>query len=204
MTRRALILVDVQQEYFSGPLAIQYPPVKESLANILSVIDVAEQAGIPVAVIRHEYPADFPVFGAGSPGQELHPDIAARATDAWKPVTKSWASIFAGTDLDEWVRENDVDTLTLVGYMTNNCIIGTAADAEPRGLTVEVLSDATGAINLSNSAGSAPAQQVHETLMVLLNSNFAAVDTTAAWQAAVADNQPLTGSNLIESATQEQ
>lgn len=42
MTRRALILVDVQQEYFSGPLAIQYPPVEESLANILSVIDAGD------------------------------------------------------------------------------------------------------------------------------------------------------------------
>ena len=32
--RRALVLIDVQQEYFDGPLAIQYPPRDDALAAI--------------------------------------------------------------------------------------------------------------------------------------------------------------------------
>ncbi len=78
-------------------------------------------------------------------------------------MTKAYASVFAGTGLLDWLRDRAVDTLTLVGYMTNNCVLATAADAEQHGLAVEVLSDATGAINLANEAGSASAQQVHET-----------------------------------------
>lgn len=198
--RRALILVDVQQEYFEGPLAIKYPPSSDSLANILRAVDTAEQAGMPIAVIQHVAPEGFPVFAEGSNGQELHPDISARLGNTWKHATKSFASIFPETDLDEWVRENQIEAITLVGYMTNNCILGTAVDAEPRGLTVEVLSDATGAIALSNAAGSASAQQVHETLMALLNSNFAVVTTTDDWQSAVVDGSGLEGSNLVESA----
>jgi hypothetical protein len=66
---------------------------------------------------------------------------------------------------------------------------------------VEVLSDATGAINLSNEAGTIPAQQVHETLMALLHSNFAAVADAAAWTAAVAAGAALPKSNLVVSAT---
>ena len=65
--------------------------------------------------------------------------------------------------------------------MTNNCVLASAAAAEPLGLSVEVLSDATGAIPLSNDAGAATAVQVHGTLMTLLNSNWAAVTTTDHW-----------------------
>jgi hypothetical protein len=79
------------------------------------------------------------------------------------------------------LREQGIDTITLSGYMTNNCVIASAASAEPLGFTVEVLRDATGAIDLANDAGTASARQVHETLMALLHSNWAAVTDTAAW-----------------------
>lgn len=90
--------------------------------------------------------------------------------------------------------------MTLIGYMTNNCVIGSAAAAEPLGFSVEVLWDATGAIGIANAAGSIPARQVHETLMAVLNSNWASVASTAAWASAVASGSALPGDNLIESA----
>ena len=86
--------------------------------------------------------------------------------------------------------------------MTNNCILSSAVDAEPRGFAVEVLSDATGAIDLANEAGRASAQQVHETLMVLLHSNWAAVVDTNTWIAALQATEPLDKSNLVTSAAQ--
>lgn len=200
-SRRALVVVDVQNEYFNGPLEIQYPPREESLANIHRVIDTAERNELPIALIEHQYGEDFPVFAPGTEGQRSHSQIESRTGDTWHRITKNYSSVFPGTDLSDWLKSHEIDTVTLVGYMTNNCILATAVDAEPRGLQVEVLSDATGAINLSNEAGTVPARQVHETLMTLLNSNFAAVGTAAAWASAVDANQPLPGSNLIVSAT---
>lgn len=70
------------------------------------------------------------------------------------------------------------------------------------GLKVEVLSDATGAIHISNSAGNVSAETVHTTLLAVLNSNLAAVADTATWQRAVAEGAELTVSNLVESALQ--
>ena len=86
--------------------------------------------------------------------------------------------------------------------MTNNCDLATAVDAETRGISAEVLSDASGAIHLVNEAGSASAEQVHETLMVLLHSNFAAVGDTASWIEAARAGTPLPTSDLGTSATQ--
>jgi nicotinamidase-related amidase len=200
--RRALIVVDVQGEYFDGPLAIRYPPVDESLRRVLDAIDVACRAGIPVVIVQHTKPEGAALFALGSPGWRLHPDLEGRAEAGWKRVVKSYASVFDQTELADWLREQDVNTITLVGYMVNNCILASASAAVPLGFTVEVLSDAVGAIDLGNDAGTVSARDLHETLLVLLHSNFAAVAATASWAAAVAGDVPLPGSNLRDSATQ--
>ncbi|QHC60131.1 isochorismatase family protein [Rathayibacter sp. VKM Ac-2760] len=198
--RRALILVDVQQEYFAGPLEIRFPPHSSSLPAITAALDAATAAGLPIAAIRHSSGEGAPVFAPGTPGFELHPEIERRRSDDWASITKQYGTVFAGTDLLAWLREHDVDTITLVGYMTNNCILASAAEAETHGLTAEVLSDATGAIAISNAAGSVDAETVHTTLLALLNSNFAAVATTAAWTDAVTAGDALPQSDLGSSA----
>ena len=200
--RRALVLIDAQQEYFDGLLNIQYPPRDESLARILQALDAAEQAGLPVIAVQHELPAGAPVFARGSDTWAFHPEVERRVGPASKRMVKNFSSIFASTDLEAWLRKNGIDTLTLVGYMTNNCVLASAAAAEPLGFAIEVLSDATGAINLSNDAGTASARQIHETLMVLLHSNWAAVADTETWASAVADGQELPKGDLVTSAAQ--
>ncbi|GAB98609.1 hypothetical protein GONAM_02_01310 [Gordonia namibiensis NBRC 108229] len=202
--RRALILVDVQNQYFDGPLTIQYPPRDTSLQNIVRLIDHAEEQGIPVVAVQHTYPADAPAFAEGSPSWELHPKVAERATPSWKRVRKNLGSVFAGTDLADWLRAQDVNTVTLAGYMTNNCDLASAAGAEELGMAAEVISDATGAIHIANAAGKASAEQVHNTLMAILNSNFAAVATTEQWIGASAGGALLDKDNLVASAVQGQ
>lgn len=197
---RALIIIDAQQQYFDGLLAIEHPPRDQSIAKIVEAFDAATSSDVPVVIVQHELPEGAPVFAAGSEAHRLHPEIERRADAASKRVAKHFASVFDSTGLDEWLRENDVDTITLTGYMTNNCVLASAAAAEPLGYAVEVLSDATGAIPLSNDAGSASAAQVHETLMTLLNSNWAAVATTDTWIDAVTAGTSLAKSNLVESA----
>jgi nicotinamidase-related amidase len=198
--RRALVLVDVQQEYFGGPLEIQHPPHTESLPRIVAALDAATAAGVPVVAVQHTAGQGAPVFDPTTPGFELHPDVESRRTDAWKSVVKTYGSVFAGTDLLEWLRDHEVDTITLVGYMTNNCVIASAAEAETHGLAAEVLSDATGAIHIANAAGFADARTVHSTLLALLHSNFAAVADTATWSDAVIAGVSLPRSDLGTSA----
>jgi nicotinamidase-related amidase len=197
---RALVLVDVQQEYFSGPLEIQYPAPSDALAKVTTAIDAATAHGVPVVVVQHTGGDAAPIFNPTTPGFALHPDVEQRRTPEWKAITKQFGSVFAGTDLLSWLRENSIDTVTLVGFMTNNCIIASAADAETQGISAEVLSDATGAISIGNDAGYVDAETVHTTLMALLNSNFAAVAPTGTWVSALSERQSLTKDNLVNSA----
>ncbi|RZU62800.1 isochorismatase family protein [Zhihengliuella halotolerans] len=198
--QRALVIIDVQQDYFGGPLEIQYPPHAESVPRIAAAIDAANAAGVPVVAVQHSMGAGAPVFDPEQPGFQLHPEVEARRTGAWKSIVKGYGSVYAGTGLADWLRARGVDTVTLIGYMTNNCVLASAVEAEGLGFSTEVLSDATGAVNLANEAGSVDAQTVHTTLMTLLNSNWAGVGTTSAWTAALGAGEPLVGSDLGTSA----
>ncbi|MGM1029655.1 MAG: isochorismatase family protein [Actinomycetota bacterium] len=198
--RRALVIIDVQHDYAAGPLEIRFPPRDESLPRIAQAIDAAEAAGIPVVVVQHTGGVGSPVFDPETHGFALSDEVAERARDSWKPVVKQYGSVYAQTDVAEWLRAQDVDTVTLIGFMTNNCVLATAVEGEGLGFATEVLADATGAIDLANDAGFVDAQTLHTTLLTLLASNFAAVASTDAWVAALEAAQPLGRSDLGSSA----
>ena len=139
--RRALLVVDVQQEYFDGTLQVQAPSPETTLANVLAALDVATEHELPVAVVQHQLPEGAPVFAEGSASWSLHPEIEQRLQPAWKRVTKDKASVFVGTDVAAWLADRDVDTITIVGFMTNNCDLATAVAAEELGLAAVVEED---------------------------------------------------------------
>ncbi|MGN6743157.1 MAG: cysteine hydrolase family protein [Amnibacterium sp.] len=192
--RRALLVIDVQNEYVSGALPIAYPPLTTSLPNIAAAMDAARSAGVPVIVVQHVDEADSPVFAAGSVGVELHETVAGRPRDLL--LTKQTVSCFASTDLGERLDDLGVDTVTIAGYMTQHCDESTARDAADRGLLVEVLADATGTLPLATPSGTISARSLHETSLLVLHSGFAAVVPTTDWTAAVAAGVPTTGADL--------
>ncbi|MES2347208.1 MAG: cysteine hydrolase family protein [Pseudomonadota bacterium] len=192
--RRALIVIDVQNEYFTGQMKIEYPPVEASLPNIGRAMDAAREAGIPVVVVQHDAPEASPIFARGSDGWQLQPLVAQRAAD--HRINKKMASVFAGTDLAEWLAANAIDTLTIVGYMTHNCNASTIYEAMHRGLQVEVLQDATGALPYENAAGKVSAEEIHRVFNTVFHSNFGAVASTEEWQSAVRDGRKLERDNI--------
>ncbi|TDG08483.1 cysteine hydrolase [Paraburkholderia guartelaensis] len=195
--RRALVVIDVQNEYVSGDLPIEYPPIETSLANIGRAIDAARAAGVPVVVVQNFAPADSPLFARGSVGAELHPVVASRERDHY--VEKALPSAFAGTDLKAWLADHGIDTLTVAGYMTHNCDASTVFEATHAGLAVEFLVDATGSVPYANEAGTASAEEIHRVFSTVMHTRFAAVVTTDAWLAAVEKGVPLARDNIYAS-----
>lgn len=194
-SRRALLIIDVQNEYFSGNLPIEHPPVAESLPNITAAMDAAREHGVPVIVVRHTAPQGAPIFAPATPGWELHPEVARRPAD--HRIEKRMASAFTGTDLADWLQARGIDTLSVVGYMTHNCDASTIFEAHHRGLKVEFLADASGALPYANAAGSASAAEIHRVFSVVLHSNFAAVASTAQWLQALRAGTPLAADNVF-------
>lgn len=184
-SRRALVVIDVQNDYVGGNLPIAFPPVSQSLANIGRAMDAAKTAGIPVVAVQNILPAGAPFMAQGSHGAELHPTVTARGWDHY--LCKNFPSAFTNTDLAEWLRFRGIDTITIAGYMTHNCDLSTAVQGMHAGFNIELLSDASGSLPYANRAGQASAEEIHRVMTVVLQARFAAVLTTAEWIITIAE-----------------
>jgi nicotinamidase-related amidase len=180
--KEALLVIDVQNEYFTGRLHVTYP--QGSLSHILQAMDAAHAAGIPVIVIRHRNPGPgAATFIPGTNEYELHPEVTRRPRDMI--VDKTFPGSFTDTGLDEWLHEKGITSLTIAGYMTQMCCDTTARQAFHRGYRVIFLSDATGTLTIANSAGSVCDKDLHRATLVTQQMKFSQVTTTAEWIASL-------------------
>ncbi|MDA8743471.1 cysteine hydrolase [Rubripirellula amarantea] len=181
--KRGLIVIDVQREYFDGALPIR-PPAGH-LEAILAVMDDAAKAKIPTVVVRHHQPdPDSPMFRHGSDMWQLLEEVESRPRDLL--VDKQLPGSFTNTDLDDFLKANNVDTVCIAGYMTQVCCDTTARQAFHRGYAVEFLSDATGTLDVSNKAGSVTAEQLHESILVAQQMFISDVIDRAEWTSRIA------------------
>ena len=174
---RALLVIDVQNEYFTGALPITHPA--GHLAQILKVMDAAEGKIPTVVVQHHSAEPDSPFFRKGSQAWELHPEVAGRPRDL--RIEKSLPGSFTGTPLEGWLRERGIDTVAIAGYMTHMCCDTTARQAFHRGFRVEFLSDATGTLPLSNAAGSVTAEELHRSILCAQQMLLSEVLPSSEW-----------------------
>jgi nicotinamidase-related amidase len=197
IARRALIVIDVQNEYVTGALKIDYPPLEESLRNIGKAMDTANAANIPVIVVQQTAPPGSPLFAAGSNGWQLHPMVVGRCRSHF--VSKTMPSAFIGTGLEDWLRDSHIDTVVVAGFMTHNCNDTTAKHAFDTGFRVEFLSDASGSVAYANRAGKASAEEIHRVFCVVEQSRFAAVMTTEEWILCLGSTTVLERDTIYES-----
>ncbi|MEN6553829.1 MAG: cysteine hydrolase family protein [Methanobacterium sp.] len=210
--KRALLVIDVQNEYFTGKLPVTYP--ENSFENIIKVIDFANENNIPVLLIQHTNPGkDSSTFKEGTDEHRIHDEVLKRGYDKiieknlpgsfrkslifecpknWKffdgfqkqrfcsSEMKNFAC-FTRTELGLWLKENDIDTLVISGYMTQMCCDTTARQAMHLGFNVEFLSDATGTLDISNSAGEISAEELHKAILITQAMRFSKVMSTDEW-----------------------
>lgn len=182
--KRALLVIDVQNEYFTGKLPISHP--QNSLERITQAMDAAAQAEIPVVVIQHSATqANSATFRRESQEWELHSEIGKRPRAIL--IEKNVPGSFTDTQLEGWLREHDIDTVVVSGYMTQMCCDTTARQAMHLGFGVEFLSDATGTLAFNNSAGKVSAEELHRAILVTQQIRFSEVLPTEQWIARVQD-----------------
>lgn len=177
--KRALIVVDVQNEYFSGgALPISYPA--NSFEYIKTAINEAQQTDTLIIFVQHTaLQADAKAFVRESHNWEFHDEIKKIIPDLY--IEKNHASSFVGTDLNWRLRSLGVNTVTIIGYMTQNCSDATARDASQLGYNVEFLSDANGTLDFKNSAGEVSAKVLHNSFLVAQEFGFSRVLTLNEW-----------------------
>jgi len=176
--KRALLVIDVQNEYFTGKLPISYP--QDSFTNILKAMEAANVNNIDIIVIQHTAPQkDSTSFVRGSKGWELHTKIKEKEYSHL--IEKNLPGSFTNTDLEKWLRERNIDTITICGYMTQMCCDTTARQGIHQGFSVEFLSDATGTLDIANYAGKIKAEELHKATLITQAMRFSRVLSTDKW-----------------------
>jgi len=185
--KRALIVIDVQNEYFDGALPISDPPPEASLANIGRAMDAAKAAGVPVIVVQHSSEPGSPIFAKGSHTWELHPEIERHERDHL--VEKQLPGAFTGTELESIIAAAGIETVAITGYMTHMCVDTTSRQAAHLGYGVEILNDATGTLALESSGGAAAGEELHRVTLVAQGQFFADVVSTDEWVGKLTDER---------------
>lgn len=174
--RTALLVIDFQNEYYSGRLPI--PDGAAALANAQALVRMADANGIAVYHVQHLNPAGAPVFAEGSEGAALVPGM--QPARHHHLVRKNTVSVFASTDLDAQLKARGITTVLISGLMTHACVAGAARDAVPRGYEVIVASDAvaTRSIQALEGQGTLPADVLHRAALTEIADAFGSVMST--------------------------
>jgi len=179
MAKRALIVVDIQNDYFPSG---KWPLVGADAAadNAVKVIEAFRQAGDQVVHIRHESTdANAPFFVAGSEGAQLHPKVLNRPDET--VIVKHHINSFRDTELKNVLDQHGIDQLVIVGSMSHMCTHGIARAAVDFGYATTVIHDACATHDLEFNGVKVPAAQVHAAFMAALEFGYSAVISTEAF-----------------------
>lgn len=120
--------------------------LRKKLVSLQEAITLFTSSGQPVFYICLALPendSQFQRFGdkyciKGTEGAEIIPELQPIQG---KIITKQKHSAFFETELDRYLKENEVKEIYLSGLQTQICIMTTAADASFRGYRAIALSD---------------------------------------------------------------
>ncbi|MEV4423547.1 cysteine hydrolase family protein [Patulibacter sp. NPDC049589] len=169
---RALLLVDVQQDYFPGG-ALPLAGPDAAAAQAARVLAAFREAGGPVVHVRHAAEPDDGFLVRGTPGAEFHPSVAPTADE--EVVTKASPNAFLDTDLDARLRHDNVRELVVAGMMTSMCVDASVRTASDLGYEVTVVGDACACPDLEHAGRTVAAADVQAAFLAALGSAYATV-----------------------------
>jgi nicotinamidase-related amidase len=163
----ALLVIDMQHAGFL-PLEASGIPLMDGYAEridrVVWLVDRCRATGVPVIFFQEVHRRDGVDFGRELDGTEgvhcLEGDAGTDLVETLRPaagdyfIPKRRYSCFFGTDLDILLRGLQVQTLLLVGGLTDVCVHYTFADAHQRDFRVRVLTDCVGGSSMARHEAS--------------------------------------------------
>lgn len=161
---RALVVVDVQRDFCEGgSLAVAGGA---AVAARITKLLAGEHGYDHVVATRDHHidpgahfsaTPDFvdswpPHCVVGTPGVELHPDLAydfeaVFDKGEYAAAYSGFEGASEGTGLAQWLRERGVDEVDVCGIATDFCVRATALDSAREGFSTTVLLDLTAAVH---------------------------------------------------------
>ena len=166
--KTALILIDIQNDYFPGGKGELEGPL-EAAVQARKLLDFFRQQKWPTVHIQHV--ATRPgaaTFLPGTEGVKIHASVAPLPGET--VIVKHFPNSFRETGLLEHLKELGIQRLVMCGMMTHMCVDAGVRAAADFGYPVLLAADACATRSLAYGETTVPAQYVHTALLAALKS----------------------------------
>jgi ureidoacrylate peracid hydrolase len=161
--KTALVVIDMQNVFMLPGMPVEVPTAREIVPNVNKLAAATRKAGGKVVWIKMSLEGQseaWRVFFDGDPRQatrsemrpgshgfELHADLDVRPEDAILVKHRFSAFIQGSSDIDRHLRDAGIDTVVIVGTLTNVCCESSARDAMMLNYRLVFVSDANAALS---------------------------------------------------------
>lgn len=173
MKQQALVLIDIQNDYFTGG-KMELFLMEEASANAALLLTFFRERNWPIVHIQHlSTRAGASFFIPDSIGAEIHPSVFPQKDEPI--IQKNFPNSFRKTNLFEILKAQEIEELVICGAMTHICIDTTTRAAFDLGYPVTLIHDACATRDLMFNGQLVEAPKVQAAYMAALNGSFARV-----------------------------
>ncbi|MEP5599559.1 MAG: cysteine hydrolase family protein [Algibacter sp.] len=174
--KTALILIDIQNDYFKGgKMELSEPKKAGEKAQL--ILENFRNKKMPVIHIQHlSTRPNSTFFIPNTFGAEIHESVKPNENE--KVITKNYPNSFRETDLLEYLKKIGVEKLVINGMMTHMCVDATTRAAKDFGFECVVISDACATKNLEINNETVKAEEVQKAFLGALNYYYSTVLTS--------------------------
>ena len=170
---KALVIIDIQNDYFPGG-AMELVGSVEASEVAAKIQQEFRNQGLPVINVQHIAKSPTAIFFLpGTEGVEIHESV--KPVDGELVIVKHSPNAFRETTLLESLRELEVTQLVIIGMMTHMCIDTTVRAASDLGFSVTVHAAACATKDLELASRVTSAADVQTAFLSALNGSFATV-----------------------------
>ena len=166
-----LVLIDIQNEYRAGPLAL--PDAEPAIEAAASLLARARASGAAVFHVAHKGRAGG-LFDREAARGAIVDSLATLASEP--VIEKALPNAFAGTDLQARLAASGRTNIVLAGFMTHMCVSSTARAALDLAFRTTIAADACATRDLPDGrGGTLDARTIHEVALAELSDRFALI-----------------------------
>lgn len=175
--KSALLLIDIQNDYFKGGKSELYR-TEEAAQNAILALTLCRKEKMPIFHVQHINLSPLAkFFRYNTPGCLIHQSVLPLPSEF--VVVKHVPNAFSQTDLHQQLKALEIEHLIICGMMTHMCIDTTVRAAQDYGYPVTLLQDACTTKDLRGASGIIAAPVVHDTFIAALNGTFARIVATS-------------------------
>lgn len=157
----ALLLIDIQDFYFSGGKMELVNP-EPAARKAATILDEFRKEGLTVVHIRHN----------SEPGGEIN--IIVKPVQGEKVFSKSEVNSFLGTGLNDYLKSKNIQTIVICGMQTHMCVEAATRAGRDLGYKCILIHDACATRDLKFDDKIIKSDDVHYSTLSTLK-NYASV-----------------------------